>query len=588
MAEGNNLEAFRYDGATGAVTSTPLRDGGGASFWPFARDVALAAIAAITLTWIEIEFSRRFGLLAYPPFYDGVGYLLEAKRLFYRLWLEPAGVLQSLGVSKTPLWQILMMFDFLVLGEGEWQAHAVRFWPTFLLLLLVIGVVRRHGGLGMALVAAVFTSLLPTISVGLRSTLTAYSTGSVDFPLGPYLADLRPDLLFAVLLLWATVPLVERARDLDRRALVLSGLAAGLAILAKASAFPMLLLGWGVAQLYVVVVNRRQIMVLLRMAPWALLSFAGMTTPWAIAGGLRDTVAYLRWALTEGRSLYADPHATLLSSARYYWELLPYHLGPSEGWSILALGFVCLVVCGIKDRSLDERWPGYVAVAGALFALVTLTPNRNWFLGLPCYLLLWLLAWAALGEAASRARARGAAIRTLVSLSALYAVTLGLGSLYALEHWPPEERRAGPENRAVTQAIARDLKSILMPRNPCFIYPPMYGSPATLLYYMMDESGVMVGQPTLERNEQCKAVVVFVEDMNEVGRFFTSHYQQTWPTFRAIAEWVRRPGSPYRLAKEYHFSDATHPPVYRLGDGNRRGFTLQLFVKESSEPPVGR
>ncbi len=74
-----------HDGKTGGLSLLPAREGQApVSFWPSSREAALAAIAAVTLTWLEIKFSRRLGLLAYPPFSDGVSYLIEAKRLFYR------------------------------------------------------------------------------------------------------------------------------------------------------------------------------------------------------------------------------------------------------------------------------------------------------------------------------------------------------------------------------------------------------------------------------------------------------------------------------------------------------------------------
>ena len=52
------------------------------------------------------------------------------------------------------------------------------------------------------------------------------------------------------------------------------------------------------------------------------------------------------------------------------------------------------------------------------------------------------------------------------------------------------------------------------------------------------------------------------------------------PYLRAIAEWVEQPESPYRLVTVYHSSDNTAPRMpYRFGDGDRRGFTIQLYVK---------
>jgi hypothetical protein len=116
---------------------------------------------------------------------------------------------------------------------------------------------------------------------------------------------------------------------------------------------------------------------------------------------------------------------------------------------------------------------------------------------------------------------------------------------------------------------------------PVFL-PPAYGCPATLLYYMMDEAGRPWGIPTLDRGAGCKAILSFrgQERMEEIGRFFPSHYYVTWPTFSAIGRWVKKRRNGYVLLSSYPLSDHTAPQQYRFGDGKRRGFTLELYVRE--------
>src|SRR5262249_38601692 len=108
-------------------TNWPRRAPGSVG-WSHLGVVIVVAAAATTL---ESDFSRGLGLLASPPYQDGIGYVIMAKSFFYRLGHEPLHVLAEMAGGRAPLWEALLVFTFAVLGEGEWQAYAVRFWPTF-------------------------------------------------------------------------------------------------------------------------------------------------------------------------------------------------------------------------------------------------------------------------------------------------------------------------------------------------------------------------------------------------------------------------------------------------------------------------
>jgi hypothetical protein len=104
---------------------------------------------SLLLTAVDIEVSLRLGLLAYPPYYDGVSYLLQSRQVYSRivsnpmlLFRDPYYVLSPLGLS--PLWNLLILLNFFLFGIGEWQAYAVRFWPTLMLLLVVLFVTKRR------------------------------------------------------------------------------------------------------------------------------------------------------------------------------------------------------------------------------------------------------------------------------------------------------------------------------------------------------------------------------------------------------------------------------------------------------------
>jgi len=553
---------------------------------------------ALAITALDVHFSRQLGLLAHPPYYDGIAYLVDAKSLFYQLkqwWVHPRSLMYALVGNRVALWQALMLLNFLVLGEGEWQAYATRFWPTFLLLLLIMWVIRRRGDARMAVTAVVFTSLLPTISVGLRSSTWEYFTGRVTFGLEWYLADLRPDLLFAVLLLWAVVPLIEHACNLDRRTLLVSGVSAGLALLAKPSASPMLLLAWGLGISYVLVVRWRKLQsTILLICLWTLLPFGIMVSPWALAGGAKWVVEYYHQNLIVGRNIYSNPHATLLSEATYYWKLFQFHMGHAEGWVGLGVGLLALAITWRRTGHIDKRLLSYLALSAVLYGLVSATPNKNFFVGLPYYLLLWLFSWAALATIVKtwiHSNRNRTVIWILPLVLCLYVGAIIGGGFYALQNWPVEERGVGPGNRAVTLQIAQDLKGILV-ASDCFTYLPAFGYPAALQYYMMDMEGATPESTPIDvftpmttaqfiENEvsRCKAILVYLEDVQEVSEFFFVPPVR-WPYLRAIAEWVRMPDNGYAIYKTYYISVAPFSRSYQLGENDRRTFTIQLYIKQ--------
>ncbi len=545
-------------------------------------------------------------MLSYPPNYDGIGYVLAAKSSFYAVQSEetdPTTMSRNRWVFEfVPLWEALMLLSFWLLGEGEWQAFTVRFWPTLLLLLLLLllfllltfWVVRKRGSATVGWVAVLFTALLPTVSVSLRTSGWEYLAG-VNLGRGALggfgLADLRPDLLSAVLLLWAVVPLIENVNRLDRPTWFLSGTAAALAILVKSSTTPVLLLAGGLTVVYVFTVNRHRFLTTAETGAWGLFPFATLLTPWLLAGGPRTMITYLSHNLTAGRPLWSIPNTTFLAEATHYWWVFPHHMGWWEGWVFLGLGLL-FWIAKLRRREGQEshRLLAYLLVAGAVYGVVSATPNKNFFVGLNYYLLLWLFSWATLASSltvlAQRSRM---AFTCLILFAALYGGFVMGAAFYALQNWPEEKQLRPPQNREVTQLIARDLRRILG-KDDTFVWIPLYGCPAALQYYMMDELGRFpqavwidpVTSPPIpqflrEEVSPSKAVLVFEDDIEEVAKYFPVH-PMSYTYWRAISEWVRRPDSPHRLVG-----------TYRLwGQYPDHPILVHLYVRESDESDRGR
>jgi hypothetical protein len=186
-------------------------------------------------------------------------------------------------------------------------------------------------------------------------------------------------------------------------------------------------------------------------------------------------------------------------------------------------------------------------------------------------------------------------------------VVVIVAGFYALAHWPAEDHVAGPTNREQVKRMASDLRELLT-EDDGFAYVPLYGLPPAIDFYLARpghalpyDFGFDPGQRTAieqfvnDRLARCQAVIVYEDDMASIGRYLCCH-PIAWPYAHALADWVRRSDSGYRLAASYRFSDRSPPLIewsdprfgklaaatYRLGDNNRRGWTVHLYLRVTS------
>lgn len=506
--------------------------------WPCASEVLVSAVLAAIVTAVELRLSPKVGLLSFPPMYDGVAYVVDAKSAFYRLLSSPRAALEipygEGTVYLTPLWDLLIFLSFTVLGEGEWQATATRFWPVFLLLLLVLWVSRRHGSYKTAVVPLLLTALLPTISASLRTGVSEYFAPTIlmfaPTTTQAYIADLRPDLLSSVLMLWAVVPLFEHLENPDKRTWLVSSTAAGLCVLAKSSTLLLGLCAWGIAIAHAFISNRSQFLATFRSAVWGLIPFSLLVGPWVILGGANVALAYFL-SNVFSPLWWTNSHPTFVSEATYYWQLFPLHFGYFESWILVALGLAATLASLVRFGILRCReMLGYLIIAIALYGLVSASLDKNYFLGLPFMLILWILTWRSLCPYLKEWFAhRKKFIVALLFLSIYVTVNVfaGFSGAYGL---PAYEQRYMAENRNTVRNIAADMR-LFLNNSDCFMYAPAYGFPATLQYYMMDKDG---GYPRLlfiyisvtpeefiqQYVSKCKVVLVFQQDIQEVIKYF--------------------------------------------------------------------
>ncbi len=565
---------------------------------------AIALIAAL-LTAIDLPFSSRMGLLSVPPAQDGLTYMIFGKSFFYRLhgfdwsWFKgdlaqsPLAEIIAGGYNAIPLWYWLMLVSFLLFGEGEWQCYTIRFWPIFLLLLLVWWIVRRRGNAGIAAASVLLTALLPVVSVGLRYSSRDLLTGDYT-RLGWSLTDLRPDLLFAVLLLWTIAPLIEQATALSRSVFLLSGTFAALTLLAKGSTFPILLLALGLAMGYVFLVNRKRPVATAKTALWGLLPFTVIIAPYAITGGFQRIWNYILYtAVGANRSLYVNPNQSILSDIGYYWLNLPFHLG-LEGVLLLILGLGLCLMGAIGSKSVDGRSLVYLLLGLMLLSLLSLTPGKNYFVGIVAYLPLWIFAWTVLAPVGSNLLSQQHWKRNTAYALIGYGLMILLTGLFAFQAWPRQFQAAGITSRATMQQIGQDLRPFLPEPTDCFVQADYYLFSFSALYYLLDANitwrNHLVGSVDLpsveafvrEKVPQCKAVLVFEQDVSEIHRLLGLRLLRFYPEatedfFRVTKRYVQEAESGFKLFQTYSFAFNSSLTLY---DPVPYTFKLKMYVRD--------
>jgi hypothetical protein len=553
------------------------------SDWLKPRELLFLAGLTLLVIAADIQYSERIGLLAYPPYYDGVGYMWEAKWALSQLGTirgHPLSFGYLMLGNRYPLWNALMVANFRLFGIGEWQAYAVRLWPIFVILMTVYWMVRRRAGWQAACAGAMFTVLLPTVGPNFLSA----ALGNQIYPRG-YLADLRPDILCAAFVTLSVVLMIEHVHTFDECTAILSGLSVSLAVLAKSNAILAIVLANGMAATYLVFVNRRELRKTLTLMLWGFLTIILLLTPWLLAGGFEKTIVYVKLVFTSQLPRYSDAHPTLRGQIGFYWYFLVRHMG----WMTVAFASltpVLLFLSRAKRRavkaSIDQPL-AYLIIAAALFAAVALSVLRNYFLGLPSYLLLWIYCWVSFVSWMNPVSTRTKRVSSgLLFVAALSIVVAGVQGIRNMHTWNGNEFAEGHQDRLALQELAFDLRHELSNKQG-FVSMPAYGSPATILFYMTSSEGDFP-QATLVNGtdgppiedflrhvvEPAKAVLVYANGSKPRGWTEVGWVaNQDFPYYRAIAAWVQRPGSAHRLLKTYD--------LYPDASGARA--TIELYVR---------
>ncbi|TMF94351.1 MAG: hypothetical protein E6I05_03660 [Chloroflexi bacterium] len=552
--------------------------------------LACCAVAAAVVA-VDAYFSAQEGYLSRAPDYDGVSYLGTSRSVYFLLHaLHFRTALSELNSSLAPLWIAALAFQQLIFGDGTWQAFTARFWGVAPLLTLVYWIVRTRSSRPLAVAAVGFTAVLPVVSAAVRASSREFITGQANYGEFFSMEDLRPDFFAIVMVLCSVVPLAEHYRAPRRSTYVVSAVFAAASVLAKPSTAPFSLLAWGLAVGAVWLWHRRAASIT-RLSALGVAVLALLLAPWAIKGGVSETVSrYYEIAVTY--------HATynlglgLLDSVTYYLVRLATQLGQIEVWFVI-VGSVLLAFALLRRWLEFSEWM-YAGLFVLFYSSFTILANKNSLVGFWVTLPLWIFFVAGASRLLGTRWATGvtrASPFVLAGTAAYMVVIYALGA-FALANWPVDEQRSNAQLLTVTTQLADAMRPYVS-SNQCFAYAPGPGWPASIEYLMTDSSGKAPGStpvdidPSISVNDyvryatSCPAAIVYREDISVVAQQFIA-YPVRQPYLRAVAEWVRSPISGYTLDRSWQFTDLASNGPHTLGRYEGLTLTVDLYVRKPS------
>jgi hypothetical protein len=559
----------------------------GANGWPSLQTVVGGGAVAAIVVAIDAYFSAQAGDLAQPPNYEGVGYMQFARTAFFLLRdMQLRQALHEIN-SIAPLWTLLQTFQYLVLGDGTWQVFAVRFWPVALLLILVYWVVRARATRAAAIAAMALTAVSPMVSVGVRASSWELLTGHSDYGESWGLDDLGPDFLAGVLVLWSVASLAEGSRSPRRSTFIVSAAFAAAAVLTKPSTAPFALAAWGVA-LSLMWLWRPGVRSV-RMVALGMAVLLVLLAPWGILGrGVVTTLDRLReGTVTYGATYF--PKVDLGESVTYYLLRLPNQLGQLEFVFAAAAALVLIVM--LVRRHLDRAEVMYAVLIAFLYFALTIPSAKNPKLGEWISMSVWTFVLAGISRVAVLrwpSRINGYS-RALLASVGVYVLLVYVAGVLALANWPQPERQSNAQLTAATNGIVDELRRRIQPFD-CFTYAPGPGWPASIEYQLMDSEGrapsnnpIDVSPDTsidayVQQARQCRAVIVYRDDIRQVARvFYCPPVRQ--PYLQALSDWVRSPGSGYILDRTWTLSNVLPRGPHPLGRDDGVSLTVELYLR---------
>jgi hypothetical protein len=448
----------------------------------------VAFIAALIILGVDLWLARRIGILADGLPYDGITYAVQAKALHRNLQFNGVGALRAVPQDVGPGWTALMTSHLWALGDGDlWQAYTVRLWPLFFFVFLTLWLGARHGGKAFALCVASAGAVLPIVSPNAFLILSHAASGTF-YPMNySYLADPRPDFLYAILLVLALVTVIEQDGYRSLAGAVANGMIIGAAVLVKASTSLLSLGFWGLTVLILAWRHRHSGKRIIALYSSAGMGLLAVVLPWGLAGGFRMTFNYVQKALGPAAVfLWGLPGTKLSENLAYYVGWFQTDMG--KGFAV-ALAMLA-IAHALRPQLLTPtaswgRLLTYCGLAVLLYAIPTAEIVKNEFLALPAYLMAWIVFIVL-----------AAGIWRLLTISRTARSAIAVGSTMAVLILFLLAIREGQKNTPIdyhynlhtVQRIAHDARKFLSNDDQFLTYWTAQ-FPGILEYYMMDAGG---------------------------------------------------------------------------------------------------
>jgi len=494
--------------------------------------------------------------------------------------------------NLVPLWSLALTSQYLILGDGAWQAFTARFWAVGPLLVLVYWVIRRRTNSWLAITAAMITAVLPLVSAGVRSSSLEFLSGQADYGAHWYLDDIRPDFFAGVLALWSIAILAEDTTATRRSVYLVSAAFAAAAVLAKPTTSPAALAAWGVA-LGLHWFRHRSKPGAFRRTAVAGIVASLLVLPWAVFSGGASLVANYLHAISVTYGATYAVSSNFPDNLTYFLNLLPGQLGQPE-ISFFIIGTLALTI-GIWRRQFGSAEATYAAVVALWYFIFSIPATKNPHVGLLITMAIWLFLLAAL----ARLLVTNWSPRLTRASPAIFGVaTAYVGIIYvlgviAITNWPIVERHSYEEQRVVSSGVADELRHYVV-AGQCFAYAPGPSWPASLQYQLMDSLGnaplstaididpsATSIQDYVKSAGQCQAVIAYRENISLVAQvFYAPPVRQ--PYLQAVADWVRSPDSGFKLDHSWRFVDLTSDGSHLMGHTLTISLTVDLYVRSIS------
>jgi hypothetical protein len=505
-----------------------------ASVRPIGWSAFVAFIVALIILGVDLWLAQRVGILADGLPYDGITYAVQAKALHRNFLVNGAGALWAVPHELAPGWTELMTGHLWLLGDGDlWQAYTARFWPIFFFVFLTLWLGARHGGRSFALCLASAAALLPIVSPNAFLILSHALRGTFYPTNYSYLADPRPDFLYAILLVLALVTVLEEDGYRSRTGAVVNGVIIGAAVLVKPSTSLLSLGVWGLTVLVLAWRHRQSANQIIGLYPLAGIGLLAVVLPWALAGGFWMTFNYVQSALGPSAVFQWGLQGTKLS------DDLAYYVGwfQTDMGMVFAVALAMLVIAhALRPQLLIPtaswgRLLTYLGLALLLYAIPTAEIVKNYFLALPSYFMAWIV-FIILAAGIWRLLAISRSTRSVITIGSTLAVLI----LFLMSIREGQKNAPGDYhyNLHTVQRMARDARRFLSNDDQFLTYWTAQ-FPGILEYYMMDAGGrfphtrlwdavpVLMGSDGVSKQsflssavKPSKAILMFQDDISTV------------------------------------------------------------------------